>query len=218
MSGIEWIIQENDEGMKILSSYNGDAKRVVVPEEVAFIAPEAFQGKCNIEEISLGKNVKVIRGYAFEYCTKLKSITIPESVEELALSAFYGCSNLTELTFKGSIRRIKFSEFQPCYTRAFLGNLSELSVLHLIERCPEVCYSIPDERCTEEFLDRAQYAVINGALERAKNNPDDKKSMREDEMLLRGELGNWFGSQREKNLSQMGRLMSAIGEFRDKSK
>lgn len=64
-----------------LSDYHGD---VVIPSTVTY-QDQTY-------------SVKIIDGYAFNYCEGLRSITIPESITTIRGSAFYLCTGLTRVT------------------------------------------------------------------------------------------------------------------------
>ncbi len=73
-----------------------------VPDSVAEIGDGAFGGCADIEEVTLGKNIKVIGDGAFEYCEKLKSINMGRNVQKIERSAFNSCEKLTTVYYGGS--------------------------------------------------------------------------------------------------------------------
>ena len=79
----------------ILEKYNGSAKEVTIPEEVVYIAENAFSGNKTIEKVVLPDGVAGIGSNAFASCTNLKSINLPAALKEIMEGAFSGCTNLT---------------------------------------------------------------------------------------------------------------------------
>lgn len=60
----------------ILIQYNGNAKNVVLSDNIVAIAGGAFSGNHDIESIVLGENTKLICNGAFDSCNNLKDIEI----------------------------------------------------------------------------------------------------------------------------------------------
>ena len=98
--------------------------KVVIPDSVTEIYPNAFSECENLKEVVLGSGtdyieslfvgctslekvtipdgVRFISVSCFRGCTALKSITLPATVSEFHINAFSGCSSLTDIFFKGT--------------------------------------------------------------------------------------------------------------------
>ena len=64
---------------------NKNIQRVIIPESVTMIDTCAFNKCSGIEEIKIGKNVRIIGSGAFANCANLKKIIFEESdKDELA--------------------------------------------------------------------------------------------------------------------------------------
>ena len=72
---------------------------------------------CNmLQDVSIGKNVKSIGGYAFLYCYSLVSITIPDGVAYISDNAFNSCYSLASITIPDGVTYIDGNAFQYCYS------------------------------------------------------------------------------------------------------
>ena len=74
---------------------------------------------CNmLQDVSIGKNVTSIVGYAFLYCYSLASITIPDSVTYISDNVFNSCYSLASITIPDGVTYISDNAFQYCYSLA----------------------------------------------------------------------------------------------------
>lgn len=96
-----------------LSRYNGSDENVVIPDK----APDDYP-----EERLRGKDVSIIKEYAFLENQNIKSVTIPDNVNHIARDAFAGCPNLEEVTIGTSLDYIWNSAFASC------PNLSKVTI------------------------------------------------------------------------------------------
>ena len=87
--------------------------RVTIPEGVTSIGEGAFY-LCNLDSITISKNVANIGKEAFLGCTNLTSVTISEGVTSIGESAFEGCTNLTSITIPKSVTSIGKEAFLCC--------------------------------------------------------------------------------------------------------
>lgn len=90
------------------------AKKIVLPDGVETIEPDAFFGFTNLEEINLPESLKTIGYSAFCYCRKLKNITIPGKVSKIESDSFLGCENLEKITISEGVTEIGSSAFSKC--------------------------------------------------------------------------------------------------------
>ena len=75
---------------------------VLVEDGIGVIGSAAFASLHNLQTVTLGESVAMIRPYVFEGCGALQSITIPKSLIAVGLYAFWGCYELENVTFDGT--------------------------------------------------------------------------------------------------------------------
>ena len=95
-----------------LIKYNGDCKKVTVPEGV--ISVEGAFKDSKVEEVILPEGIITIGEKAFFSCHKLKRVTIPDSVTEIGKDAFDGCRCLESITLPKNITSIASHAFSYC--------------------------------------------------------------------------------------------------------
>lgn len=81
-----------------LSFENAGFEEVVIGDNVEIIGYQAFT-TAHMTKLTLGKNVKEIRDWAFGNNFYLKNLVIPDSVTTIGDSAFWGCVDLVSITF-----------------------------------------------------------------------------------------------------------------------
>ena len=107
---------------KVLLSYTGNDKNVVIPDNVVKIANYAFRDGGNaeaIETITLGKKVSVVETYALDGCVNLKAVNLSEKNDTLKtqnnavlssdgkqLIYLNATENLTSYTVPNGVERI----------------------------------------------------------------------------------------------------------------
>lgn len=93
----DFIFSYSDDFGVTLADYTGSDASVMIPEGVACIGVNAFNGCTSLTSVTLPDSVTTIDKYAFYGCTALTSVTFPSSMEYVASQAFYRCSNLQEV-------------------------------------------------------------------------------------------------------------------------
>ncbi len=88
-----------------LSFENAGFEEVVIGDNVEIIGYHAFT-TANMTKLTLGKNVKEIRGWAFGNNFYLKNLVIPDSVTTIGDSAFWGCVDLVSITLGAGLTTI----------------------------------------------------------------------------------------------------------------
>ena len=73
-----------------------------IPDTVASIENNAFEGCRSLTSITIPESVTSIGSLAFEGCRSLTSITIPSSVTSIGDNAFRYCSNLNSITINAT--------------------------------------------------------------------------------------------------------------------
>ncbi|MBO5896732.1 MAG: leucine-rich repeat domain-containing protein [Clostridia bacterium] len=100
---------------RILYSYKGAVKDIVIPEGVSIIEDYAFLGCESIETLELGYDVEEIGLYAFQNCVNLKSVKVNDAMGLVSAGAFKGCSSLESIDFSEStLAMVGYEAFADC--------------------------------------------------------------------------------------------------------
>ena len=87
---------------------------IEIPDGVAEISDNAFEGCKSLTSIEIPSSVTKIGWVAFHGCTSLKSITIPEGVPVIWAGTFQGCTSLISITIPSSVATIQSWAFRRC--------------------------------------------------------------------------------------------------------
>lgn len=149
----DFEIYEED-GDKILTSYNGSGKKVVVPEGIVaidnFDDDFVFHQNGQIEEVVLPESLEYIGRDAFSGCAGLKRINFPRGLSMIGDSAFCGCESLEEIDLPDTLEVIGMSAFEKC------GKLK-------VEKIPSSLIEVPVnafENTTEVLLKNKDYVRL----------------------------------------------------------
>ena len=114
--------------MKTLIAIPHGKDSIEIPDGVAEISDNAFEGCKNLTSIEIPSSVTKIGWVAFHGCTSLKSITIPEGVPVIWAGTFQGCTNLISITIPSSVATIQSWAFRRC---------TSLKEIHLKHKNPK---------------------------------------------------------------------------------
>lgn len=104
---------------RVLYSYKGEVKDMVIPEGVSIIEDYAFLGCDFIETVTLGEDVEEIGLYAFQNCVNLKSVAVDDAMGVVSAGAFKGCTALTSIDFSDStLATLGYESFADCTSLA----------------------------------------------------------------------------------------------------
>ena len=87
-------------------------KTVSLPETVETIGEWAFQDCDDLEEVTMGDNVKTIRAEAFGNCA-FETIRLSEGLEAIGATAFDDCRNLKTIEIPESVQSLGYAEGMP---------------------------------------------------------------------------------------------------------
>lgn len=114
--------------MKTLIAIPYGKDSIEIPDGVAEISDNAFEGCKNLTSIEIPSSVTKIGWVAFNGCTSLKSITIPEGVPVIWAGTFQGCTSLISITIPSSVATIQSWAFRRC---------TSLKEIHLKHKNPK---------------------------------------------------------------------------------
>ena len=102
-----------------LLKYDGKDANVEIPEEIAWIAPEAFYRNETLKNVKLPSKITTIEENTFYGCSELEAVVIPDQVTMIGKSAFDECTVLKSVTFGKSLKVIKDHAFASVNIRNF---------------------------------------------------------------------------------------------------
>lgn len=102
-----------------LLKYDGKDANVEIPEEITWIAPEAFYRNETLKNVKLPSKITTIEENTFYGCSELEAVVIPDQVTMIGKSAFDECTVLKSVTFGKSLKVIKDQAFASENIRNF---------------------------------------------------------------------------------------------------
>ena len=102
-----------------LLKYDGKDANVEIPEEITWIAPEAFYRNETLKNVKLPSKITTIEENTFYGCSELEAVVIPDQVNMIGKSAFDECTVLKSVTFGKSLKVIKDQAFASVNIRNF---------------------------------------------------------------------------------------------------
>ena len=102
-----------------LLKYDGKDANVEIPEEITWIAPEAFYRNETLKNVKLPSKITTIEEDTFYGCSELEAVIIPDQVTMIGKSAFDECTVLKSVTFGKSLKVIKDHAFASVNIRNF---------------------------------------------------------------------------------------------------
>lgn len=146
-------------GERLIFYPNGYLSEFVVPDNVKYIAPSAFDQNLNLKKVTIGKNVIEIGDNAFSWCTFLKVVILPESLLHIRKEAFAGLTYLENFKLPKNLVSIGEMAFNSC------SSITKINI-------PESVTSIGVEAFTycfrvKEFIvseDKSFYKSIDGVI------------------------------------------------------
>lgn len=111
------------------SFFHKDINAVDIPDTVSVISTSAFEGCYNLRQVTLSRNIQIIKAKAF-YFTDMTEIDIPQKVEIIEDNAFAGCNNLKKLIIPEKTKKLGDYAFSYCET------LNSVTILGKIKTIP----------------------------------------------------------------------------------
>lgn len=102
-----------------LLKYDGKDANVEIPEEITWIAAEAFYRNETLKNVKLPSKITTIEENTFYGCSELEAVVIPDQVTMIGKSAFDECTVLKSVIFGKSLKVIKDHAFASANIRNF---------------------------------------------------------------------------------------------------
>lgn len=123
VDGVEYEIEQRDDGTLGIKFISTDAEKIVIPDVVTIgekvyriteIQSGVFQGNVRVKEVQLSANISKIGSSAFEGCTSLSKIEMREGLVTIGKKAFRGCSSLKRVKLPATVQSIGTQAFENC--------------------------------------------------------------------------------------------------------
>ncbi|MDR1023034.1 MAG: leucine-rich repeat protein [Prevotellaceae bacterium] len=126
------------------------ARGYTVPNTVATIGDNAFNGCIRLTSVIVPGSVTHIGDRAFANCTRLTSINIPNSVVTIGAFAFSPCESLTSVTMGNGVAVLGDNAFQNCSKLTSVKLSGSLVAIgdYVFENCSELASIIIPEGVT----------------------------------------------------------------------
>lgn len=108
-----------EDGSLTIREYNGSAKRLTVPAELAGrsvkrIGWGAFRRCRSLVEVEVARGVEELGPLAFERCTRLRRISLPADMWVVGAGCFRYCTALEEAALPDTVETINLLSFGRC--------------------------------------------------------------------------------------------------------
>lgn len=120
-SGIEFNYEELSDGTLSIWFFDADEshKTIEIPEEidgkkVSEIGDSLFEGNEDVEKVVLPESITTILPDAFRFATSLKELEINGAVESVGVKAIYGCNELKTLKFPEGLKTLSSVSIAYC--------------------------------------------------------------------------------------------------------
>ena len=104
---IYWVPVTEIKGKNMLDS----ATSITFPSTIKTIYPLA-KGSKNLKKLVIPNGIEKIEPQAFNGCINLENVIFPESLQEIGYAAFTGCSSLTKIDLPSNMKSIGGWTFQ----------------------------------------------------------------------------------------------------------
>ena len=97
---------------EILAKYIGGAEKVIIPDSIKSIAPNAFSGCASVKEVVIPASVEVVGPNVFYDCKKLECVTFLSGVKRIGKKAFVKCPKLKTVIFYSTEMELEFNFYK----------------------------------------------------------------------------------------------------------
>lgn len=81
---------------------SSDLQNIVIPSNVLYIEPQAFEACYDLRHVVFDEGCKIIDSYCFTSCDSLKSIILPSTLTEIGEGVFNGCIDTLSIVYTGT--------------------------------------------------------------------------------------------------------------------
>ena len=116
----EFIIQENDDNIKLLEYLSRDICAVELPDNInektiTVIGDNCFFNHPEIDSIQFPRLLSSIGNASFALCSRIKELVIPDSVVSIGVHAFRDCKGLKKVEMPKHLKVLSAGIFAFCY-------------------------------------------------------------------------------------------------------
>lgn len=154
------------DGTLALTKYNGNADRVVIPEEingkkVTVIKANSFAGK-SIKELVISRTVTKIEDNAFDQCKNLETLYFSDSILSIKDEAFSNCTSLKTIHMMATRFPAYASTRNGTFSIKFEKLITDTKNKMVLVSGSNTSFGVNSETLEKELLDAGyDYAVIN---------------------------------------------------------
>lgn len=111
---------QNLKSIEAWSFYNTGMKELTIPKNVNVVRTEAFKNCKKLKSVIFQGKTTDLEDEAFAYCTNSSKVTLSEGLENIGLDVFRDCIKLKKLTIPDSVYCIHGSSFTGCINLTLL--------------------------------------------------------------------------------------------------
>ena len=113
-------IQEEIDGKKVseigdsLFEGNEDVEKVILPESITTILPDAFRFATSLKELEINGAVESVGVKAIYGCNELKTLKFPEGLKTLSSVSIAYCEKLADIYLPSTVESVESDNFTLC--------------------------------------------------------------------------------------------------------
>ena len=116
----EFIIQENDDNIKLLEYLSHDISSVEIPDfinekPVTVIEDTCFFNHPELKRVIFPNTIERIGEEAFALCSGIEGLLLPDSITEIGVHAFRDCKGLKKVVMPKHLSVLRAGVFAFCY-------------------------------------------------------------------------------------------------------
>ncbi len=116
----EFVVQENEDNIKLLEYLSCDIGSVEIPDNInekpiTIIGDTCFFNHPEIYSIQFPRLLTVIGNASFALCSRIKELDIPDSVVSIGVHAFRDCKGLKRVVMPKHLKVLSAGIFAFCY-------------------------------------------------------------------------------------------------------
>ena len=120
---------------------NANIQSLNLPRNITSIDMFAYDS-CQLKELIIGPNIKVIDQMAFQQCFSLEDVQISEGLEKLGSGVFFGCMSLKDIVLPNTLLRMGDYCFSDCGSLQFVDIVGDIGIIPTA--CFKNCFSLEE--------------------------------------------------------------------------